>query len=87
VLFGERTCILGECKVDAQPTSARYDFQQFTKYQMLGAVLACARTPAIKRRAVYLLVVPKLYPATFCGDHKQWGRDSTITVSSSTRTR
>ncbi len=72
VLLGEQTCILGECKVDAQPSSARYDFQQFTKYQMLGAILACARAPAIKRQPVHLLVAPELDPATFCRDHQQW---------------
>ena len=72
VLFAEQTCILGESKVDAQPTSARYDFQQFTKYQMLGAIIACARAPAIKRHPAHLLVVPELDPRTFCTDAEQW---------------
>jgi hypothetical protein len=72
VAVGDRECILGESKVAARPDSARYSFQQFTKYQFLGAMLACARDPAVRRRPKHLLVAPHLDPSLFCGDVAQW---------------
>lgn len=72
VVMGRTTCILGESKVAAHAASQRYDFQQFTKYQMLGAILACARDPAIKRDPAHLIVVPDAEPRSFCADHGQW---------------
>ena len=74
VVIGRTTCILGESKVAAHAASQRYDFQQFTKYQMLGAILACARDPAIKRDPAHLIVVPDAEPRSFCADHGQWRR-------------
>lgn len=72
IVLGDGSCVLGESKVDAHEKSARYDFPQFTKYQMLGLIVSCARDPAIRRQAAHLLIVPELSPGTFCKDHQQW---------------
>jgi hypothetical protein len=70
--MGEEACVLGEAKVAAQPTSARYSFQQFTKYQTLAAILTCARSPGMRRSPTHLLVVPEIEPQKFCSDSDQW---------------
>ena len=72
IVMGEKACVLGETKVAAQPTSARYSFQQFTKYQTLAAILTCARAPGMRRSPTHLLVVPEIEPQKFCSDSDQW---------------
>lgn len=72
VVVGSEICVLGESKVAAQPTSHRYGFQQFTKYQLLGSMVSCARDPAFRREPKHVVVVPDLDPSHFCDDHDQW---------------
>ena len=72
IVKGENACVLGETKVAAQPTSARYSFQQFTKYQTLAAILTCARARGVSRTTTHLLVVPEIEPQKFCSDSDQW---------------
>lgn len=72
IVRGSRTCVLGESKVAAHSASHRYTFGQFTKYQMLGAMLTCARSPEMRRAAFHLILSPEPHPSNFCSDHAQW---------------
>ena len=75
IVLGKRTCVLGESKVAAHSASHRYSFGQFTKYQMLGAMLTCARAPEMRRDVVHLILSPEPHPSNFCSDHAQWPAD------------
>lgn len=75
VVMGTRTCVLGESKVAAHSASHRYSFGQFTKYQMLGAMLTCARDPKMRRSVVHLILSPEPHPEKFCSDRDQWHPD------------
>jgi hypothetical protein len=75
IVMGTRTCVLGESKVAAHSASHRYSFGQFTKYQMLGAMLTCARDPKMRRNVVHLILSPEPHPEHFSSDWDQWRPD------------
>ena len=59
--------VLGEIKIGA---ADKYDFEQFSKYMLYGALL---RAAGIARRVEHLLVVPDPSdPKKFCADFKKW---------------
>jgi hypothetical protein len=89
ILRDDNTCVLGESKVAAHANSARYSFEQFTKYMTLGAVCECSRNPSIRRAASHVLLVPNADPREFCDDFAGWKPqvvDTELRVSSESMT-
>jgi hypothetical protein len=71
VLFDPETrnILLGEIKIGANAGNDRYDFEQYTKYMLLGALF---RASGLAEQVGHLIVVPDRDPAAFCKDYKRW---------------
>ena len=73
--------VLAEIKVGARD---RYDFEQFTKYMLYGALL---RVAGIVREVAHVLIAPSAKPDEFCDDFAEWqpamhGRHLTASLQS-----
>jgi len=65
----EKSALLGEIKVAGKPGNERYQFGQYTKYMLYGALLRVAN---IAEHVAHLVIVPDADPRKFCRDSKQW---------------
>jgi hypothetical protein len=71
IVLDDGACVLGESKVHTHDKSAKYSFQQFTKFMALGAIVGCS-SPPMRRTPVHLLIVPEADPKQFCQDYLHW---------------
>lgn len=71
VLWDQRqgVLVLGEVKIGATKSNARYSFEQFSKYMLYGALVQLS---GLAKTVTHVVIAPSTEPTEFCNDAESW---------------